>query len=280
MELNQKRIVLTGSASGIGKALLTQLCAYNVQIVAADLDLTDVRHLPERRAQIYGVKCDVSQQKDMEQLFDYALETMGGIDIFIANAGFAYYEQIGEADWAHIEKIFQVNTISPFYAAIRMREINPKQPYMTVIIASAMSKLALPGYALYSGTKSALERFAEAYRYELPEGGHLTLVHPIATRTNFFDHQTHHAPVPFPSQTPEYVATQIIKGIGTDADTIQPSLIFRIFWMINRVLPFMGTIYKTIEAWRFRRWRKQSSNNHKGQRDNQETLTQTTQSPK
>lgn len=259
MDINQKRIVLTGSASGIGKALLTQLCAYDVQIVAADLDTTDVRHLPMRQAQIYGTKCDLSKREDVDQLFDYALETMGGIDIFIANAGFAYYEKIGDPNWAHIEKIFQVNTISPLYAAIRMQEINPIQPYITVIVASAMSKLGLPGYALYGGTKSALDRFAEAYRYEIPANGHLTLVHPIATRTNFFDHQTHHAPVPFPSQTPEYVAKQIITGIEKNTQVIYPSLTFRLFWVMNRVLPFLGTLYKMIEAWRFRRWRNQSA---------------------
>ena len=53
---------------------------------------------------------------------------MGGIDIFIANAGFAYYEQLDEADWDHIASIYQTNVFSPFYAAVRMGELNRTTP--------------------------------------------------------------------------------------------------------------------------------------------------------
>jgi len=257
MNIQHKRIIITGAASGIGRALLTQLCQYDVQIVAADLETIDVRDLPERKAEVYGFKCDLSNQREVDQLFDYALETMGGIEIFIANAGFAYYEEIGEANWNRIEKIFQVNVVSPLYATARMREINPVQPHSVVITASAIGKLGLPGYSLYSGTKSAIDRFAEAYRYEIPDNCHLSIVYPISTRTNFFNHGTHQAPIPFPSQTPEYVASKIIKGIQADSKSIYPSLTFRIFWACNRFLPFLGTLYKLVEAWRFRRWRSQ-----------------------
>jgi len=49
-----------------------------------------------------------------------------------------------------------------------------------------MSFYAMPGYALYSGTKFALRGFADALRYELEAGQHLQLVYPIATLTEFF----------------------------------------------------------------------------------------------
>ena len=255
MNIDRKRIIITGAASGIGYELLKLLSAYDARIVAADRETVNRDALGGSKGQIHYFSGDLSQQSDVDSLFDYALETMGGIDLFIANAGFAYYEAISTADWEHIERIFQVNVISPLYAAARMQEINPTVPYTVVITASAMAKLALPGYAFYASTKSAIDRFAEAYRYEAPDNAHLTIVYPIATRTNFFEADGKDAPVPFPSQSSTHVATRIIRGIENDAHTVNPSPVFMMFWTLNRILPFMGRLYQYVEYRRFHRWR-------------------------
>ncbi len=260
MHIEQKRIILTGAASGIGYELLKKLSTYNTRIVAADIQPIDRSAIRRTSAQIYPFQGDLSTQAGVDELFDYALETMGGVEIFIANAGFAYYESIQNADWAHIEQIFQLNVVSPLYATARMREINPVVGYHVVMTASAMAKMALPGYAYYAGTKAALDRFAEAYRYEMPSNGQLTLVYPIATRTNFFNYGQDSAPVPFPSQSSDYVATRIIKGIENNANAVQPSTLFRAFWTLNRIFPFVGRVYQMMEKRRFSRWQVVNSN--------------------
>jgi uncharacterized protein len=122
-----------------------------------------------------------------------------------------------------------------------------------VITASAMGKLALPGWALYASTKGALDRFVEAYRHELGSNVLLTLVYPIATRSNFFNAAGDTTPVPFPSQTPEWVAGAVLKGIERDQREIYPSIIFRVAWILNRVLP-MGWLIRANEARVFTRW--------------------------
>ena len=255
MDMNRKRIVVTGAASGIGYELLKQLSHYDARIVAADVNLIDRTPIRGSTAQIYPFQGDLSQQSGVDDLFDYALETMGGIELFIANAGFAYYEAINQADWAHLERIFQLNVISPLYAAARMKEINPHTDYNVVMTASAMAKLALPGYAVYAGTKAALDRFAEAYRYEMPPNAHLMLVYPIATRTNFFDTANDGTPVPFPSQTSAHVAERIIKGIERNAQSVNPSIGFSFFWTLNRIFPLAGRLYQMVENRRFNRWK-------------------------
>ena len=127
---------------------------------------------------------------DVDAVFERALAVFGlnggGIDLFIANAGFAYYERLSRADWRRMDALLHVNVISPLYAAVKMGELNAGRPHRTVVVASAMGRLAIPGYALYSGSKAALHRFAEAYRYELADPASLTLVYPIGTRTRFF----------------------------------------------------------------------------------------------
>jgi len=171
---------------------------------------------------------------------------MGGVDLFIANAGFAYYEKLEQPDWQHIQRIFEVNVFSPIYALQKMRALNPNQSFKVVVTASAMSHLGVPGYALYSATKASLHRFAETYRFELEDPRSLALVYPIATRTAFFGS----SPRAWPSQSAEQVARAMIRGIQRDQLEIYPSAVFRLFMY----LPFLHRLEQTIEARRLRKW--------------------------
>ena len=169
MQIEGKRIVLTGAASGIGRAVLNLLAGYAVQVWAVDRDARGLADLPAGRAQITPYVCDLGQPDAVDALFESACRVMGGVDLFIANAGFAYYERIEAADWEHIERIYRVNVFSPLYSLEKMRQLNAGRPYKVVITASAMGRLALPGYALYSSTKGTLHRFAEGCNAKVSE---------------------------------------------------------------------------------------------------------------
>jgi uncharacterized protein len=255
MQIDGKRIVLTGAASGIGRALLARLASYDAEIIAADRDaegLGDSVRVPQNiRASVNPFVCDMSSQGGTDELFAHALATMSGIDIFIANAGFAYYEQLDEADWERIAEIYRVNVFSPLYTAVKMREVNPDNPYTVVITASTMAHWALPGYALYASTKGALHRFADAYRYELPANGNLMLVYPIGTRTHFFE--TAGAPLAFPNQLPEAVAHAIVSGILRDKHEVYPSLLWRLGSVLNHALPVFKPLVQRLYLRQMRR---------------------------
>jgi uncharacterized protein len=255
MEISGKRVIVTGAASGIGRALVARLAAYPCQIIAADIDAARlaeaVSSLPSPRAVVYPFVCDLGGQAGVDALFVHALATLGGVDIFVANAGFAYYERFGAGDWAHIETITRVNVLSPLYALARMRALNGEREHLTVMTASAMGLVALPGYALYGATKAALHHFTEAYRYEQPPNARLMVVYPIATRTDFFRTG---APIPFPSQTADSVARQIVRGIERDQRSVHTSMLFRVGYAVGRVFPLVYRIYQAVEARRFRRW--------------------------
>ena len=206
-------------------------------------------------AKIISYRCDLSDQGCVDGLFDHAAEAMGGVDLFIANAGFAYYEALGRADWSRLERIYQVNVFAPIYAAVKMRELNPARPYKVVMTASAMGLLAIPGYALYGSTKAALDRFAEGYRLELDDPARLALVYPIGTRTGFFATAAEvAAPQPWPTQDAERVARAIVRGIERDQRSIYPSRLFQLILLADRFLPFVRRIEQRIERRRFRRW--------------------------
>lgn len=253
MQITGKNIILTGAASGIGRALLEKLSSCGACVLAVDREAAGLQAAISQvsgPARLIPHVCDLGQPEALDGLFDHALRELGTVDIFIANAGFAYYEQIGTPDWEHIQRLYRVNVFAPLYAAEKMRQINPNRPYRVVITASAMALLGLPGYALYSSSKAALHRFAEAYRYELDDPRSLALVYPIGTRTAFFQAAGHAAPTPWPTQPPEVVAQAILNGIRRDQTAIYPSTFFRIFMH----LPFLPRLEQAIEARRLTRW--------------------------
>jgi short-subunit dehydrogenase len=258
MKIDHTRIVLTGAALGIGRALLHELSAYSAQIIAADVDemalQTTLESIPSSRAVITPYLADLSLPASVDALFDQALAVMDGIDLFIANAGYAYYEKIETPDWNHVAKIFQLNVFSTIYAAEKMQAINADRPYKVVMTASAIGHVSLPGYAIYSATKAALHHFAEAYRFELNDPRMLMLVYPIATRTNFFDAAGNNVPVPWPTQSAETVARATLSGIQQDRTFIYPSGLFRLFRFLERFLPFLRKDLQDWENRRFKQW--------------------------
>lgn len=257
MALTAKKIVLTGASSGIGLQLLKLLLAEGATVMAAVKP-------GDRMELVHGCltvqPCDVSRTEDMDLLFERALSVMGTIDIFIANAGFAYYERLDQPNWEHIQHIFETNTFSVMYAAQKMKLLHGDRPYQFVTTSSAMSILPLPGYALYSATKAAVRGFAEAYRYELEAGQHFQTVYPVATSTAFF-RQAGDSPVPWPTQKAETVAAAILRGIKRKRNSIYPSRLFVLTMVLNRLLPFVFPIYSRAENYRFQHWLEQKRRN-------------------
>jgi uncharacterized protein len=259
MKLEGSRIVLTGAASGIGFALLKRLAGIPCTVVAVDKDEASLRTMAARivspAGRITTYAADLGERGGVDRAFDFALDDMGGIDIFIANAGFAYYEAFDKPDWARIESIFRVNTVSPLYSLAKMSQLHAVgSSFQVVITASTMAKLGVAGYSLYSATKAALDRFADSYRLEAPPNATLTLVYPISTRTAFFTTaSSQRPPVPQPSQTPEYVADRIVAGIEAGKQAIQPSLTFQIAALVHRVIPVLK-LHQVYSKNLFTRW--------------------------
>ena len=251
MDLKGKRAAVTGASSGIGLEIVKCLLSAGCRVAAC------ARHVDTigiESGELYLKACDVSQKEEIDAFFAFAEEKLGGIDLYISNAGFAYYEKIGAADWDHAEHIVDTNFISTVYAAEKMKERHGAEPYNFVVTASAMGLLSLPGYALYSGTKAAVRGFADAYRYELDKGQHFQVVYPVATRTGFFARAGKDTPVPWPVQDASEVAKRVLSGIRKDRKHIFPSVLFRITDGLSRVFPSVFRIYVDINNRAFHKW--------------------------
>lgn len=239
--LDQKCVVITGANSGIGLALVHLLVKEKTKIVAADVIIDQLLQIP----QVQPIICDVSDSLQIDNLMAIAIEKFGHIDIFIANAGFAYYEFNPLPDVARTNQIFRVNVQSIIYTAHKMQTLFLDAPYQFVAVSSAMAFWPLAGYAQYSATKAALRAFGEAYRQELSTGQIFQLVYPIGTKTAFFKNAD--SPTATLTQTPEQVASAILIGIKKKRKDIYPSLLFYLMLHLNRWVGFIKPLVTYIE---------------------------------
>ena len=131
MQLRRLNIVITGAASGIGKALLKELHKEGNRIFAVDkkpvatIDSTMVR----------TAEMDLSEPDSTERLLEQAQSFFGPIDLFFSNAGFSYYESFGSFDWDSTAKIFQVNVFSPMTTFSALIRNQPNHKFRLVINA-------------------------------------------------------------------------------------------------------------------------------------------------
>lgn len=181
---------------------------------------------------------------------------MGNIDIFIANAGFAFLERLDEPDWEHIEKIYNLNVFSPIYSLEKFVKQGKEKPKMFVSTISGAGLVSLPAYSLYCSTKAALHHFMQTYRFEAKADLKIMNIYPVATRTEFFDKasETENTPLPWPVQQPETVVRKIINGIRKNKKLVYPSLLFRLFYPVGRAFPFMLKIYSLTEQRKVKSW--------------------------
>jgi NAD(P)-dependent dehydrogenase (short-subunit alcohol dehydrogenase family) len=169
MELAGKVAVVTGGASGIGRALCRRFAAEGASVVVADVDAPGAAAVAQ---EIKGmaVPCDVSVEVDMLAVVDAARLSFGRIDLFCANAGIATGSRpddpgaiIGpdtsDEDW---ERMWRVNVLSHIYAARALVPLMLDQGGGHILVtASAAGLLTVLGNAPYSVTKHAAVAFAE-----------------------------------------------------------------------------------------------------------------------
>ena len=233
MRLNGKYVVLTGASSGIGRALVPYLLKEGAFVLAVSRTIEDSMDITHARLWLKNI--DIKDQSGVDTLFEHALECFGTIDVFIANAGFAYYEPLESMDYEKAQAIMATNAVSVFYSAKRMKDLNRDRPFNFMVTSSAIGRLPMPGYALYGATKAAVDNFIRAAHLERERKDHtFQAVYPVATDTKFFKKASAETK-PWPVQTPDKVARKMLKGLKKNKKEIHP---FKIFKWANRLCPF------------------------------------------
>jgi hypothetical protein len=111
VELAGKHVVITGAASGIGRACATRFAADGARVVIADLD-GERAEAVAREIDARAVRTDVSREADIATLVATAEERGGPIDLFFSNAGVGGPPGGPEADDAGLQMAWQVNVMA------------------------------------------------------------------------------------------------------------------------------------------------------------------------
>jgi 3-oxoacyl-[acyl-carrier protein] reductase len=194
MDTNISKVaIITGASRGIGRAIALRLAQDNIAVVvnyahrASDAEEV-VQAIEAAGGRAIALQGDVANASDCARLFDATEAEYGGVDIVINNAGVIQpgTTMLADTDDALYERIFAINTRGTFnmlrLAATRMRANG-----RIVNFSSSVIGLALPGYAIYAGSKAAVETFTNIFAKELRgKGISVTAVAPGPTATDLF----------------------------------------------------------------------------------------------
>lgn len=266
--INGKKIVLTGANSGIGLEVLKLLVKGDNQILAVDLHTDKIETFDSNK--VIPMVMDVSKKENVDSIFDRAIEVLGQIDIFFANAGYPYYEKFDYVNWERVERMFETNVYSPIYSYAKYVEYLNGRPGHMAITVSAIGTMAIPGYTIYSASKFAMQGFQEGLRFELPKNVKLTCLYPIATDTGFFKKAAEGSgrkitERPFPVQSPVVVARRMVKGMERGKKFVNPSKLFVFSKVLMAVCPPIKWAYLALEKKKLTRFLAQKAETEKAE---------------
>jgi NAD(P)-dependent dehydrogenase (short-subunit alcohol dehydrogenase family) len=174
--------LVTGTASGIGKACVESLLARGASVVGLDLNpaITTMWNRPD----VLGLDCDITSDEQVRRAFERAVDAFGGIDMLVLNAGiFPGGRRIDALTSAEWRRVMQVNVDANLTL---MRECHPflrlaPRRGRVVVIGSKNVPAPGPGAAAYSAAKAALTQLARVAALEWgADGIRINLLHPNA----------------------------------------------------------------------------------------------------
>jgi short-subunit dehydrogenase len=246
--LRGRRLLITGTSSGIGKALVEAAVRRGARVASvarsADLIEADAQRLADQGGDVLAIPADVRKPADRRRIFDTITARWGGLDVLLNNAGVGSFCHFDLSTEEVLRDIMETN----FFAPIEMIRLalplleKGEQPAICNL-ASMTGRRAMPGWSEYSASKHALVGFTEAMRGEMIRFGiDVVLVLPGLTRSNLKDHLLAHKgryPLTYDhGMAPEYVAEQTLRAIERNrAETVLGREAQWILF-VNRFLPW------------------------------------------
>ena len=188
-ELAGKVAVVTGAASGIGRALALRLARERCDLALADIDAgrlagtaADARRLGVS-VSLHGV--DVANRDAMAAFRDAVLKTHGRAELLVNNAGVALMGTVAQVSLEDIEWLMDVNFWGVVHGVKLFLPVLRQQAEAHIVnLSSIFGIIAPPGQAPYCASKFAVRGFTEALRHELAGSTiRVSTVHPGGIRT-------------------------------------------------------------------------------------------------
>jgi len=185
--------VVTGAASGIGRAIALSLARRGFDVGIMDIDMEGAQETLEMARLAGGggevVRCNVRDATDVRRAADHFFGLWGRVGMLVNNAGIGgggFVGEITEADWLAVVETDYLGVVHCCQAFVpRMREAGTGH---VVNIASTAGIIPVMGFAPYNTSKAAVISLSETMAIELaPHGISVTVVCPSFVRTNIVE---------------------------------------------------------------------------------------------
>nr|WP_296774443.1 SDR family NAD(P)-dependent oxidoreductase [Rhodococcus sp. (in: high G+C Gram-positive bacteria)] len=219
MDIKDSVIVITGASSGIGQATARAASQAGARLVLAARREDRITDLAHELDQAIAVRCDITDQQQIDSLVQTTLDAFGRIDILVNNAGQGLQAVVEEISLGDFRAVLELNLVAPLALMKAVLPTMRRQASGSIVnISSGTTFADVPGTSGYVASKIALERLSAIARNEL-EGTGITVstMIPFATSTEFLasiragraDAETMTAGASF--DTPEHVAAAILQ---------------------------------------------------------------------
>ena len=190
--LSDKVVVVTGAASGIGRAVAIECARRGALLAVSDIDETGLAETVDLlkaagAREVRADRLDVADRAAVTSYADAVAEHFGRVNVVVNNAGVALTGDVEDLAWSDMDWIMAID----FWGVV-----NGTKAFLPHLIASGdghvvnMSSLfglvSIPGQSMYNAAKYAVRGFTEALREEMLVAGHpvrVTSVHPGGVKT-------------------------------------------------------------------------------------------------
>ncbi|MGQ0443410.1 MAG: SDR family oxidoreductase [Methylophilaceae bacterium] len=244
MNLNGKRILLTGAAGGLGQVLAMSLIAQGAKLALVDRNAQILTTLCMRLAQTGSATVIVNNfqsESASEDVVAQAVSSLGSVDMLINCAGVLDFTKFSAQTPSHIMQMMHINSVVPMQLTrALLPKLLEKNTGHIVNIGSIFGSIGFPHYATYSASKFALRGFSQALRRELFDSNiKVTYIAPRAIKTKINNEASSQmmAATKTAIDHPEQVAQAIIKAIQQQKAEYYIGQPESFFAWINSVLP-------------------------------------------
>lgn len=256
-----KTVLITGGASGIGKILCRLFLESKSTVIIWDINTEMMEKTKNELSHLGSIHCfqvDISQKSEIIETAKLVEEKIGIVDVLINNAGIIVGKFFHEHTQADIEKTMEINAYAPmFITHAFLNGMIQKNDGYICNIASSAGLISNPKMSVYAASKWSLSGWSDSLRLEMIElkkNISVTTIMPYYINTGMFDGVKSKL---IPIQDPEHVALKIFKSISKRKNFVTiPGFIYHLTRLsqgifstrvFDWVMRYVFGIYKTME---------------------------------
>jgi len=187
--LEDKIAIVTGAASGIGRAIAVLFAKEGARQIISDINMVGLEEtatmIRAAGGEVKTVKCDVSITDEVDAMADLCISSFGNVDILINNPGYNPYSTFIVAQEDEILRSLDIGCVGAFRCSKAVLPTMTENMYGKIInITSIMSVIAGRGQSSYNASKGALKMLTQGMALDLaPYGINVNAVGPGMVRT-------------------------------------------------------------------------------------------------